>query len=48
MEITANTQHKLVSYTDLESDEGTHELVLRVMLADTSYPVLEVEFDLVI
>jgi hypothetical protein len=26
VEITPNTQHKLVSYTDLESDEGTHEL----------------------
>ena len=24
VEVTANTAHKLVSYTDLEGDEGTH------------------------
>ena len=46
--ISANTQHKLVSYTDLESDEGTHELKLVVSLADSTYPTLVVDFDLTI
>jgi len=46
--ITANTQHKLVSYTENESDEGTHELKLVVRLASESYPTLVIDFDLVI
>mgnify|MGYP000881288913 CR=1 FL=1 len=46
--VTANTLHKLVSQTQSEADEGTHELKLIVHLADVSYPTLEVNFDLVI
>jgi GTP:adenosylcobinamide-phosphate guanylyltransferase len=46
--VTPNTTHKLTSTTNLETDEGTHELKLTVSLSQTTYPTLTVNFDLVI
>ena len=52
MTVTAGTTYNIRAYSDLEANEGTHNLILRVTFTNypqatsTSYPKAETEFTL--
>ena len=54
MTVTAGTTYNIRAYSDLEANEGTHNLILRVTFTNypqatsTSYPKAETDFMLTI